>query len=191
MIVKIVSAQACLLMHQFGRVCIQSHVETATITHNCFHTIDGILGHRSDSKDRFWVQRIQLRDICFRFLEETTTFQIICIICVMLLVLCTAGIKRSNFFNEESNTRTINGTLVKRRNRTVGKAMAVVKTTAAAFGKPVTTTGVESMGSPSSLVSKRHLCKVRVVRRVFGCCVCVVFKSITEALGIRHFTSTA
>ena len=30
---------------QCERVCTQSHVETATITHNRFHTIDGILGH--------------------------------------------------------------------------------------------------------------------------------------------------
>ena len=31
---------------------------------------------------------IMLRDTCFRFVEETKTFQFICIICVMLLVLC-------------------------------------------------------------------------------------------------------
>ena len=76
---------------------MQSHVETATITHNCVHAIDGILGHRSDSKEWFRVQRRQLRDICFRFLDETITFQFICIICVMLLVMCTVGIKRLNF----------------------------------------------------------------------------------------------
>ena len=42
------------------------------------------------------VQRIQLPDTCFRFLEETITFQFFCIICVMLLVLCTVGIQRWN-----------------------------------------------------------------------------------------------
>ena len=31
---------------------------------------------------------IMLRDTCFRFLEESITFQFISIICVMLLVLC-------------------------------------------------------------------------------------------------------
>ena len=90
MIVKIVRAK-------LERVCIQSQIETATITHSCSHTIDGILGHRSDSKDCFRVQRIQLRDTCFRFLEETMTFQFICIVCVMLLVLCAVGMKRLNF----------------------------------------------------------------------------------------------
>ena len=30
---------------QCERVCTQSHVETATITHTRFHTIEGILGH--------------------------------------------------------------------------------------------------------------------------------------------------
>ena len=44
--------------------------------------------HGSDSEDRFSAQLIQLRDICFRFLEEIIAFQFICIICVMLLVLC-------------------------------------------------------------------------------------------------------
>ena len=34
------------------------------------------LGHRSESGDWFRVHRLQLRDICFRFLEETTTFPI-------------------------------------------------------------------------------------------------------------------
>ena len=40
--------------------------------------------HRRDSKDRFSVQRIQLRDTCLRFLEEIITLQSFCIIRVML-----------------------------------------------------------------------------------------------------------
>ena len=56
---------------------------TQSVVHNLteFH-------HRSDSRDRFRVQRIQHRDTCFRFLEEITMVQLFCIICVMLLVLC-------------------------------------------------------------------------------------------------------
>ena len=58
------------------------------------------VGHETDSKDRFRAWRIQLRDTCFRFLEESITFQLFCIICVMLLVLCTVGAQRWTFFKE-------------------------------------------------------------------------------------------
>ena len=47
----------------------------------------------------FFALIIMLFDTCFRFLEETITFQFICIICVMPLVLCTEGIKRSIFLS--------------------------------------------------------------------------------------------
>ena len=35
-----------------------------------------LVGQRSDSKDRFRVRRIRLRDMCLRFLEESITFQL-------------------------------------------------------------------------------------------------------------------
>ena len=44
--------------------------------------------HRSDTKDWFRAQRVQLRDTCLWFLEETTTVRCFCIIRVTLLVLC-------------------------------------------------------------------------------------------------------
>ena len=69
-----------------------------TLIVQLFLTLLGTVGHASDSKDRFRVQRIQLRDMCFRFHEESITFQFFCIICVKLLVLCTVGIQRWNFF---------------------------------------------------------------------------------------------
>ena len=37
---------------------------------------------------------------CLRFLEESITFQFFCIICVMLLVLCTVGAQRWAFFKK-------------------------------------------------------------------------------------------
>ena len=63
------------------------------------------LGHGCDSKDRFKIQRIQLRDTCFRFLEESITFQFFCIMCVMLLVLCTAGIQGWNFLKHQKKSK--------------------------------------------------------------------------------------
>ena len=60
------------------------------------------VGRRSDSKDRFRVQRVQLRDMCFRFLEQSITFQFFCVICVMLLVLCTVATQSWSFINEAS-----------------------------------------------------------------------------------------
>ena len=62
-----------------------------------FLTLHVLVGHGSDSEDQFRVDRIQLRDVCFRFLEESITFQFFCIICVMLLGLCTV-LERWNFF---------------------------------------------------------------------------------------------
>ena len=47
----------------------------------------------------FFALIIMLFDTCIRFLDETITFQFICIICAMPLVLCTEGIKRSIFFS--------------------------------------------------------------------------------------------
>mmetsp|Transcript_46140 Transcript_46140/g.122298 ORF Transcript_46140/g.122298 Transcript_46140/m.122298 type:complete len:237 (-) Transcript_46140:53-763(-) len=44
-IVKIVRAQACLLVYQLERVCIQSHVQTATIMHNRVHATNRTLEH--------------------------------------------------------------------------------------------------------------------------------------------------
>ena len=40
-----------------------------------FLTLHVLVGHATDSKDRFRVQHIQLRDMSFRFLEESITFQ--------------------------------------------------------------------------------------------------------------------
>ena len=62
-------------------------------------------GHESDSKDRFRFKRIQLRDMCFRFLEESITFKFFCTTCVMLLVLCTAGIQKWNFFKKRKEKK--------------------------------------------------------------------------------------
>ena len=53
----------------------------------------------------FFALIIMLRDTCFRFLNETITFQFICIICVMLLVLCTVSVKRSIFFKITVNIK--------------------------------------------------------------------------------------
>ena len=57
------------------------------VTQSVVHNLTEIY-HRSDSRDWVRVQRIQLRDTCFRYLRETMKFQFICIISVLLLALC-------------------------------------------------------------------------------------------------------
>ena len=71
-----------LILKQSFSIVLECFV-TQSVVHNLTE-----IHHRSDSRDRSRVQRIQLRDTYFRFLEEIIMVQLFCIICVTLLVLC-------------------------------------------------------------------------------------------------------
>ena len=93
---ELTGCQVSKLIHSNGAPSIQTNYlkQRFSIVFECFVTQSVVhnlteIHHRSGSRDRFRVQRIQLRDTCFRFLEEIIMVQLFCIICVTLLVAPT------------------------------------------------------------------------------------------------------